>query len=436
MCPRLSQESQLQPEDSFAQSSVREDRGSRVSVFQAIRIDSGPPPSPDSKPASGKRKETKITMRSEVGPFVLSLLCFCSSVFGQGAVEPQQGVLIFCDDPSVQSAVTSALHKFNERLSTGYKLALFQILKASKAESGSDSVYSLEFTSRRSDCPAGDSKPWTDCDYLPTGHRAPISCNATVHMTEKETDTKQVDCMIDSFLVPDRAPCLGCPEVIDETSEDLKVPLSASVSKFNSVSNSTHLFSLHRIGPATRQVVAGFRYQLMFEMKKTTCAKAEHKDLNELCVPDEENLEFANCNATVDLAPWRLELPQVQTQCEEGPLPPMTRRRPPGWSPLRNMDSPPPPGSPSAAPSLSPQTTQAPSKAPAKEESSEEDATASKPSGSPSENTHPFHCPSNPWKRFRRVHSKKLAAPTASGAAGASSKPSVEGALRDTDLLS
>uniref|UniRef100_A0A3Q2NTA1 Kininogen 1 n=1 Tax=Fundulus heteroclitus TaxID=8078 RepID=A0A3Q2NTA1_FUNHE len=375
-------------------------------------------------------------MRSEVGPFVLSLLCFCSSVFGQGAVEPQQGVLIFCDDPSVQSAVTSALHKFNERLSTGYKLALFQILKASKAESGSDSVYSLEFTSRRSDCPAGDSKPWTDCDYLPTGHRAPISCNATVHMTEKETDTKQVDCMIDSFLVPDRAPCLGCPEVIDETSEDLKVPLSASVSKFNSVSNSTHLFSLHRIGPATRQVVAGFRYQLMFEMKKTTCAKAEHKDLNELCVPDEENLEFANCNATVDLAPWRLELPQVQTQCEEGPLPPITRRRPPGWSPLRNMDSPPRPGSPSAAPSLSPQTTQAPSKAPAKEESSEEDATASKPSASPSENTHPFHCPSNPWKRFRRVHSKKPAAPTAAGAAGASSKPSVEGAFRDTDLLS
>lgn len=35
--------------------------------------------------------------------------------------------------------------------------------------SGADAVYSLQFTSRRSDCPAGSTKPWTDCDYLPTG---------------------------------------------------------------------------------------------------------------------------------------------------------------------------------------------------------------------------------------------------------------------------
>lgn len=35
-----------------------------------------------------------------------------------------------------------------------------------QSENGADSVYSLQFTSRRSDCPAGSSKPWTDCDYL------------------------------------------------------------------------------------------------------------------------------------------------------------------------------------------------------------------------------------------------------------------------------
>ncbi|XP_047230261.1 kininogen-1 [Girardinichthys multiradiatus] len=355
-------------------------------------------------------------MRSGVGLFVLGLLCFCSSVFGQGAVEAQRGVLIFCDDPSVQKAVTSALHKFNDRLTTGYKLALFQILSASKAENGSDSVYSLEFTSRRSECPAEGSKPWTDCNYLPTGHRAPISCNATVHMTEKETDTKQVDCMIDNFIISERAPCLGCPEEIAANSEDLKVPLLASVSKFNTISNSTHLFTLHRIGHATRQVVAGFRYQLRFDMKKTTCAKAEHKDLNDLCLLDEENLELANCNATVDLAPWRFEQPEVQAECEAGPLPSVIRRRPPGWSPLRNL-------------------VPAPSTAPAKEQSSEEDTTSSKPSASPSMNNHPFHCPSNPWKQFKRVQPQMPAAPTDARAVP-SPKPSVEGALSDTDLLS
>lgn len=35
-----------------------------------------------------------------------------------------------------------------------------------QSENGADSVYSLQFTSRRSDCTAGSSKPWTDCDYL------------------------------------------------------------------------------------------------------------------------------------------------------------------------------------------------------------------------------------------------------------------------------
>lgn len=37
-----------------------------------------------------------------------------------------------------------------------------------QSESGADAVYSLQFTSRRSDCPAGSIKPWTDCDYLPS----------------------------------------------------------------------------------------------------------------------------------------------------------------------------------------------------------------------------------------------------------------------------
>uniref|UniRef100_A0A3B5LFA8 Cystatin kininogen-type domain-containing protein n=1 Tax=Xiphophorus couchianus TaxID=32473 RepID=A0A3B5LFA8_9TELE len=259
-------------------------------------------------------------MSSAVGLFVAALLCFCSSAFGQTGVDGQRGVLVFCDDPSVQKAVTSALHEFNSKLTVGQKLALFEIRVAKKTEDGSDSMYYLEFTSRRSDCPAGGSKNWTDCDYLPTGSAA-ISCNSTVHMNEKETVTKEVYCNVDGYISSEKATCLGCPVEIEGNSEDLKVPLLASVSKFNSISNSTHLFTLNRVSHATRQVVAGFRYKLRFDMKKTTCAKAEHKDLNDLCVPDEDNM-FANCNATVDMAPWRLEQPGVLlAQCENRALP-------------------------------------------------------------------------------------------------------------------
>ncbi|XP_043985937.1 kininogen-1 [Gambusia affinis] len=324
-------------------------------------------------------------MSSAVGLFVAALLCFCSSAFGQADVDGQRGVLVFCDDPSVQKAVTSALHEFNSKLTVGQKLALFEIRVAKKTEDGSDSRYYLEFTSRRSDCPAGGSKNWTDCDYLPTGALAAISCNSTVHMNEKETVTKEVYCNIDGYISAEKAKCLGCPVEIEENSDDLKVPLLASVSKFNSISNSTHLFTLNRVSHATRQVVAGFRYKLRFDMKKTTCAKAEHKDLNDLCVPDEENKEFANCNATVDMAPWRLEQPSVfLAQCEDRALSAMLMER-----------------------------------------------TSSKPSASPNANNHPFHCPSSPWKQFKPV---QPVAPT--DAAKASQKPPLEGDFSDTDLLS
>ncbi|KAJ4943480.1 hypothetical protein JOQ06_005980 [Pogonophryne albipinna] len=372
-------------------------------------------------------------MRSGAGLCVLGLLCLHSSVYGQ-ALEVQPGVLIFCDDPSVDRAVSSAVNKFNERLSTGHNLALFQILSASKSENGSDSVYSLQFTTRRSDCLAGSNKPWTVCDYLANGREKPISCNATVYMTETEADTRQVDCLLDDYVVPEKSICLGCPTDIDKNSEDLRVPLSVSISKYNSMSDSTHLFTLHSVGPSTRQVVAGFRFKLSFDMRRTTCPKSEHKDLNELCVPDSENVEFAYCNSTVDVAPWRFEVPQANIQCEQGELPTIfTRRRPPGWSPLRNILF-------EVPSTTSPPTTTSPpptGKASAKEESSEEDTTASKPPSSPdmgaeAGNDSPFHCPSNPWKPFNPI---PPAAPTHGLAEEASPQPPAEGGFSDTDLL-
>lgn len=380
-------------------------------------------------------------MRSGVGLCVLGLLCLHSSVLGQEVAEVPPGVLIFCDDPSVQKAVNSAVTKFNEKLTTGNKLALFQIVTASKSENGADSVYSLQFTSRRSDCTAGSSKPWTDCDYLAVDRR-PISCNATVYMTETETDTRQVDCVLDDYVVRERAQCLGCPQEVPDNSEDLRGPLTASIHKYNSMSDSTHLFAFNNVQHATRQVVAGFRYKLKFDMRRTNCAKAEHKDLNHLCVPDEENVEFANCNSTVDIAPWRLEPPQTQIDCQPGELPTVfTRRRPPGWSPLRNLYYE-VPSNVSTKPNPQPTPTKAAKEA-GKEESSEEDTTAAKPSVSPdapsdSVSDTPFHCPSKPWKPFNPVSVAGTDAPeqATEDATAQAAQPTAAGGFADTDLLS
>nr|XP_057928221.1 kininogen-1 isoform X2 [Doryrhamphus excisus] len=339
-------------------------------------------------------------MRTGVCLCVLGLLGLVSVGVGQ-AGDGQSGIHIFCDDPSVEKAVSSALEKFNERLNSGYKLALYQILTARKSENGSNNVYALQFTSRRSDCMAGSTKLWTDCNYLPYGHKDPLSCNATVHMTDDKTNTEYVHCTRGDYIHPERASCLGCPMPIDENSEDLKVPLSVSIVKYNSISNSTHLFNIHSVESATRQVVAGFRFKLRFDMRRTTCAKAEHSDLSDLCVHDDQSMEFINCNSTVDVAPWRFETPQVNIICEEGALPPrieaFSRRLPPGWTPFREALQ------PSLAPTL----------ASGKEESSEEDATASPTAGAAeAENGDPFHCPSKPWKKFQPVQTGTPAPPT------------------------
>ncbi|KAG7514364.1 kininogen-1-like [Solea senegalensis] len=245
------------------------------------------------------------------------------------------------------------------------------------------------------------------CTNVLLSLQKPMACNATVYMTDTETDTEQVECHLDDYVVPEKVHCLGCQEEINVNSDDLKVPLSLSISKYNSISNSTHLFTIHDIGHATRQVVAGFRYKVKFDMRKTTCAKDTHKELSELCVIDEADVEFSNCNSTVDVAPWRLEPALVHVECEAGPLPPVvfSKRRPPGWSPLREFLY--PTAFATATPSPATSQVPSPSKASAKEEeSSEEDInTTASPSAAPEAvNGNRFHCPSKPWKPFHPVN--------------------------------
>lgn len=49
-------------------------------------------------------------------------------------LEDQVGVLEFCDDPAVDAAAKAAMTSFNERVVTGYKMALYQILSANRVE--------------------------------------------------------------------------------------------------------------------------------------------------------------------------------------------------------------------------------------------------------------------------------------------------------------
>lgn len=60
------------------------------------------------------------------------MLCFHYILQEPEAVSPKPDVPMFCDDPSVEKAVYSAVSKYNKKLNVANKLALFQILNASK----------------------------------------------------------------------------------------------------------------------------------------------------------------------------------------------------------------------------------------------------------------------------------------------------------------
>ncbi|KAI5609827.1 kininogen-1 isoform X1 [Silurus asotus] len=141
------------------------------------------------------------------------------------------------------------------------------------------------------------------------------------------------------------------------------------------------------------KVIAGFRYRLQFDMQKSNCTKKDFKDVTEECHPDLTEPVFINCNSTVDVAPWRHELPDTSVKCEPGPLQMgfVTRRRPSGWSPLRNIHN--------------------FEVKPKKDDSSEESQEGKTKSAdiNPSQatavvltptNTTSLNCPSKPWKDF------------------------------------
>ncbi|XP_030647034.1 kininogen-1 [Chanos chanos] len=325
----------------------------------------------------------------------LAWLCWTGS-------QAQHKEHINCDDKDVDAAVDLALVKHNEQFTEGRQLALYQILEATKEHNDSGPVISVSFTSRETDCPAGGDKTWRECDYLPDDPKKPRPCHVKTQMTETGQEILLHACSVEPVILPERAPCLGCPEEIDPMSEDLKEPLSYSIAKANAMNNAAHFFVLNNFAYATRQVVAGFRYHLQFELMKSNCSKAEFKEITDECHPHEQT--FMNCNSTVDVAPWRHEVPEPHVECEPGPLrKTFMRRRPPGWSPLRTVLHAVPPST-----TVTP-TTEA-TTAKSEKESSEEcqDKTASVASSDPAqesaqpstESVSSFNCPSKPWKVF------------------------------------
>lgn len=77
-----------------------------------------------------------------------------------------------------------------------------------QSENGSDSVYSLKFTTWKSECTADSSKPWTDCDYLQSGSKVTI-IGSSSHLTTR--GMKILKFLLNALVKTKPSHGLSCP---------------------------------------------------------------------------------------------------------------------------------------------------------------------------------------------------------------------------------
>lgn len=265
---------------------------------------------------------------------LLAIILVCSQLCLNGA--HSEMLPTFCDDSLVEAAVDEAIKTYNKELVSGNQFARYQIINAKKSENGSQTTYKVKYSVRESDCPVGGDKIWLECDYLPEGKAELRPCTAVVKHSEETNKVVSVAChaLDEERTVVKHYHCLGCPQEIPTNNTELMKALQHALKKFNNESNFPKHFVISAIKKATRQVVAGWKYNAHFEIQQSNCSKAEFEEITPECQP--ENSVVGNCNASIYVVPWKGEVhPDVNCETEE--IPTVFLRMPPGMSPFRTV---------------------------------------------------------------------------------------------------
>ncbi|XP_069476485.1 T-kininogen 2-like isoform X2 [Ambystoma mexicanum] len=217
-----------------------------------------------------------------------AVLFLCSQVLSSaGDLLPVQDAS--CNDPSVFEAVDLALRKYNTGRIEGNQFALNRITEAGTiAGNDSDEQYHVTYEIIESTCDAADGRIWQDCQFRPLGDAATGTCQAHVYIKKAENKSTIISqaCNITTAEGPvlsTRYTCLGCPYPISSNSEDLRPIVRHAIKKFNDESNQANYFDVEQVTKATRQVVAGWNYNIEFTIKETDCAKNDFPSLHADC---------------------------------------------------------------------------------------------------------------------------------------------------------
>ncbi|XP_063772426.1 T-kininogen 2-like [Pseudophryne corroboree] len=233
-----------------------------------------------------------------------------------------------CDDPNTFEVVGEVLKSFNDAKEDGNQFSLHRVTDAKiQHENDIQTHYFVTFETKENMCAVKSGIPWERCSFK-TYQAAMGDCSAHI-LVNTVLKTKEVlsrNCSSDKGGHISREPvveptvivalqkCLGCSLPIDTNSEELAPLVQAAIEKMNRQGNHPFHFDLENIVKAERQVVSGWNYNLMFDVRQTNCSKSIYPNFtSEECKLD-INGQSGWCNADVFVAPTE-QIKDLSVQC-------------------------------------------------------------------------------------------------------------------------
>ncbi|NP_001088128.1 kininogen 1 L homeolog precursor [Xenopus laevis] len=189
-----------------------------------------------------------------------------------------------CNDHNIFYAVDKALRHHNKALIDGNQFVLYRITDAKIKTDNSDGIHNfVSYDIREGSCGVKSGKLWQNCDFKQSDEKVG-KCSAHV-VVNKEFKTSEVisqNCStfkVEPIVSAVHQQCLGCQTNLDTGNKDLLPIIKAAIEKMNKLGNHPFYFDVENIIEATRQVVFGWNYKLIYTIRQTNCSKSIHSNV-------------------------------------------------------------------------------------------------------------------------------------------------------------
>ncbi|XP_075426782.1 kininogen-1-like isoform X3 [Ascaphus truei] len=235
---------------------------------------------------------------------VVLLLC---SQFILGAANQALTFDADCDGQDIFDAVDVALRHYNDEKQDDNQFILHRITEArTRPENDGGTHYFVKYEIYESSCAVKSGKVWQECDYKRSeAETGACSAHVLINKELKINDVIFQNCSYIAILDPltySYYPCRGCWKPIDFNSVELLRIVKNAIETMTWIGSHPFHFDLEEMKNASRQVVCGWNYKMVYTVRQTNCSKSEVPDLTPQCKIDTNGIS-GNCETTAYIGP-------------------------------------------------------------------------------------------------------------------------------------